>query len=71
MYTNMWKSVVRPKMQTYSYHDVGCYSYNEGANFAIRVDYAVRNALKEEIPVSVFLQSDEQGKRTKAKGTIS
>ena len=70
MYTNMWKSVVRPKMQTYSYHDVGCYSYNEGANFAIRVDYAVRNALKEEIPVSVFLQSDEQGKRTKAKGTI-
>lgn len=62
LYKKLWQSLIRPRRMAYSDYDLGGALLSFGDNFAMRLDFQLKNALSEEFNVSIYLPCDESEK---------
>lgn len=63
VYQNLWKNLVLPRRLPYTDYDMGGELLQfENENFAVRLDFILKNALNEQFSLSIYLPCDKNEK---------
>ena len=60
LYKKLWKSLIRPQRYYYNEHDLGGEYVVFPESQAVRMDFKLKNALKEEFNLSIYFPCDEE-----------